>query len=388
MIDELIEEPPGDSLEEYRVGEWTPAPNGDRPSPAKDREPTTWEPVDVGPWLRGEISPPQPCLGVHRDDGQRFIYPGREHAFVGETESAKTWLALACAADELAAGHRVVYVHYEEGDPASTIERLRLLGVTDDLMLPPLFRFVAPNQAARNVWIDALLTPRPALVIHDGINEAMALHAAEIGTAEGASTFRRRVIVPFLRAGAATIACDHVPMSRDPNRRDAYGSVHKGNTLDGARIAIENVEPFGRAMRGVSYLYVTKDRPGQLRAHGKPTKLPGKTYIGRLVGDDSSTFEPFSLMFYAPKDGDQAAGQSATDPAAQLKDTICEVIAAQPERRVKSQRMLFAVMRAAGHKFTNAAVLSALDDLELSKRLIPTEGNGKGYESASGSGSP
>jgi hypothetical protein len=62
----------------------------------------------------------------------------------------------------------VVYVHYEEGDPASTIERLRLLGVPDDLMAPPLFRFVAPNQAAHSEWITALLTPAPALVIHDG----------------------------------------------------------------------------------------------------------------------------------------------------------------------------------------------------------------------------
>jgi hypothetical protein len=75
-----------------------------------------------------------------------------------------------------------------------------------------------------------------------GVNEAMALHTADSMAADGASTFRRRLIVPFLRAGAATIACDHVPMSRDPNRRDAYGSVHKGNTLDGARIALENVE--------------------------------------------------------------------------------------------------------------------------------------------------
>jgi hypothetical protein len=64
-----------------------------------------------------------------------------------------------------------------------------------------------------------------------GVNEAMALHTADSMAADGASTFRRRLIVPFLRAGAATIACDHVPMSRDPNRRDAYGSVHKGNTL-------------------------------------------------------------------------------------------------------------------------------------------------------------
>ena len=51
-------------------------------------------------------------------------------------------------------------------------------------------------------------------------------------------------------------------MAHDPGRRDAYGSVHKGNALNGARFALQNVEPFGRGMRGRSHLFVTKDRPG------------------------------------------------------------------------------------------------------------------------------
>jgi len=107
-----------------------PWPDG---TPADDAEhqdatePTTWEPIDLAPFLSGEIRQPRPTIGAVRTDGQRFMYPGREHAVLGETESGKTWLALACVAAELAAGHRVLYVHYEESDPASTIERLRLL---------------------------------------------------------------------------------------------------------------------------------------------------------------------------------------------------------------------------------------------------------------------
>jgi hypothetical protein len=368
-------------------------PYGDVPPPEEppddggehdDGEPTTWEPIDLGPWLRGEITPAQPSLGVRRSDGQRFVYPGREHAFVGETESAKTWLALACTAAELTAEHHVVYIHYEEGDPASTIERLRLLGVPDDLLAPPLFRFVAPNRAAHKEWIAALLTPPPALVIHDGVNEAMTLHTADIMAADGASTFRRRLIVPFLRAGAATIACDHVPMTRDPSRRDAYGSVHKGNTLDGARIALENVKPFGRDLRGVSKVFVTKDRPGQLRVHGKAQKgCPGKTFIGTLVGDDSDSFTPFSLMFYAPRDGDQPDPDDAgTDPADELREMVWEVITAQPDHRVSSLRMLYAAMRKAGHKFTEKKIRDAVDDLMVNDRLTETTGKNrsKGYE--------
>ena len=114
-----------------------------------DDEPTTWEPVDLGPWLRGEIKQPQPSIGAHRSDGLRLIYPGREHAIVGETESGKTWLALACVAGELALGNHVVYIHYEEGDPGSTIERLRMLEV-DVAVIANRLRFVAPNRAAPN----------------------------------------------------------------------------------------------------------------------------------------------------------------------------------------------------------------------------------------------
>ena len=116
---------------------------------------------------------------------------------------------------------------------------------------------------------------------------------AEIKDADGASEFRRRLVTPFLKVGAASIACDHLPMNPAPGRRDAYGSVHKGNALNGARIQLENTEPFGRGMRGVSHVFVTKDRPGYLRTKGRATKVPGKTYMGTLVVDDEPVFSPF-----------------------------------------------------------------------------------------------
>ena len=77
-------------------------------------------------------------------------------------------------------------------------------------------------------------------------------------------------------------------MGDNTGRRDAYGTVGKGNGLDGARFILENFEPFGRGMRGASNVYVTKDRPGYLRENGLPTETPGKTRMGVLVVDDIS----------------------------------------------------------------------------------------------------
>ena len=98
------------------------------------------------------------------------------------------------------------------------------------------------------------------------------------------------------QAGAAVLSCDHLPMGSDAARTNAYGTVHKGNTLDGARIQLENAEPFGRELRGVSHVFITKDRPGHLRAHGKPTKIPGKTYPGKRMWGRSSGTTPTSSI--------------------------------------------------------------------------------------------
>jgi hypothetical protein len=84
----------------------------------------------------GEHVTPEPTVGVARTDGLRLLYPGKEHAVIGEMESGKSWLALACVAAEIVRGNRVVYVHFEEADPGDTIERLRALGVRDDEILP------------------------------------------------------------------------------------------------------------------------------------------------------------------------------------------------------------------------------------------------------------
>jgi hypothetical protein len=341
-------------------------------------EPTTWDAINLGPYLSGEVQQPQPSIGIVRDDGVRLLYPGREHAVLGETESGKSWLAIGCVAVELINDHRVVYVHYEEADPSSTIERLRLLGVPPDVITAGL-RFVSPSRPVRVGWLEALLDPPPTLVVHDGVNEAMALHGADIMAADGASNFRRRLIAPCVRAGAATLACDHLPKNVDGRGRDAYGSVHKGNALDGARIVLENVKPFGRGLRGVSHVYVTKDRPGQLRVHGRPTKLPGKTYFGTLVVDDSPLSGPDFLTFIAPEDDEASAPKR--DPAAELADIVHQVIGALPKSTVGSMRLLFAELRKDGHKFTDAAVRDAVADLMVSGLLAEVAGRrgARGY---------
>ena len=352
-----------------------PASNGSTPPPDGSTPPvvTTWEPIDLGPYLAGTIVTPTPTLGMVRSDGVRFIYPGREHAVLGETESGKTWFALGCVAAELMAGKRVLYLHYEEADPGSTIERLQLLGV-NKVLIAALLTFVAPDKPPRSEWVDALCQTPPALVVHDGVNEAMAMMGAEMNT-DGASEFRRRLVTPFLKLGAASIACDHLPMNPAPGRVNAYGTVHKGNVLNGARIQLENKEPFGRGMRGVSHVFVTKDRPGYLRTKGRADKVPGKTYMGTLVVDDEPVFTPFTMMLYAPKDGESSAGMS-------LATSIHKLIWEQPDHKVPSRSEVEALLRQSDDGVSHQKVRDALADLKVDGKIVPYSGpkNATGYE--------
>lgn len=328
------------------------------------QEPSSWVAADLEPYLSGSFQAPTTSVGMARMDGLSLLYPGKEHSIIGEMESGKTWVCVASAAQVLmrhptrdewtietteddvqrmrdegvpekwlprvgrhrstlqfyssrdlrdgAASRerecRVVYIHFEESEPASTVERLLLLGVTADA-IRDRFRFVGATSPLRDGDLDAFLEFEPALVILDGVNEGMALHGWGIREEDGAAAFRRALVKPWTRPrreesevpwveqfedrpGAAVLSCDHVV--KDPNGRGRYalGSIHKGNAIDGALFLVENVEPFGRGRVGRSRLYAVKDRPGHLRQHGRSdAKMPGKTLLGDVVLDDQRLLE-------------------------------------------------------------------------------------------------
>lgn len=263
----------------------------------------TWQAVDLTPYLDGTHVRAEATVGLARKDEVRLLYPGKEHTVIGEMEAGKSWFALGCVAAELVAGHRVVYCHFEESDPSDTVERLQLLGVDDHLILTN-FAFTGPNEPVDEFALAALLDPTPSLVVIDGVNECMSLHGQGIRDEDGAAAFRRRLVKPCTAVGAAVLSCDHVVKDREARGRGPLGSIHKGNGLTGSLILLENVSPFGRGERGCSRVFITKDRPGYLRRHGKPDrKMPGKTFMGSLIVDDTRTWvlEGVDLAFLEPQ---------------------------------------------------------------------------------------
>ncbi|MBV9651691.1 MAG: hypothetical protein JO296_16360 [Pseudonocardiales bacterium] len=341
----------------------------------------TWAPIDLGPYLRGEIRPVEPSIGVTRTDGLRLLYPGKEHAVIGEMEAGKSWFALACVAAELNADNHVVYVHFEERDPSDSVDRLIALQVRDQDILRFL-RFVGPERQVSAGALAALLEPIPSLVVFDGVNEAMALHRWAIREEDGAAEFRRRLVKPCTRVGAAVLSLDHVVKDADRRARTALGSVHKVNGISGALILLDNAEPFGRAARGRSHVHILKDRPGFLRRHGQPDpKMPGKTFLGEFIIDDTRRFVPFlEVAFHAPKTGDTTV--EFTDGDASLASEVFAVVDRLPGKAVASERDLFAKCREAGIKARESHMRATVDDLVMDSRLIKVSGkrNAKGYQ--------
>ena len=272
-----------------------------------------------------------------RTDGQQLIYPGREHAILGETESGKTWLALGCAAAELLR-HR----------PSST-------STTRRATRP------APSSGC-GCWASTATHQQAAAVRRPGrpAEGRMGHGAVRPAARSGRARRRQRSHGADGRRDQGRRRCSRlpaptrntVPQGRRRNHRlrshaaqrrtrprRGFGSVHKGNALDGARIQLVNKAPFGRDMRGVSHVYVTKDRPGYLRNNGKPDEDARQDVHGHAGGRRRERCSRrCQMLFYAPKNHDAAAD----DPAAALADTVHDVITRLPDHTIGSERLLFA----------------------------------------------
>ena len=343
----------------------------------------SWAPRNLDEALEGNRPEIVPTVGAQRVDGLRYLYPGREHVVNGEMEAGKSWFALAHVAAELLAGNRVIYVHFEEQDETSTVQRLRVQFQVPAERIRADFLFIAPEEPVAPHMITELCADRPpTLVILDGQNEAMSLHGMGIREEDGAAAYRRRLCVPFKATGAAVVSLDHVVKDREA-RREGYslGSIHKGNGVDGAMFLLENMEPFGQDRRGTTNVYVTKDRHGRLRRAGRPA--PGSTrkfFVGQMVMDD--TGDSWSFRLAEPRelfDEDEAPefAQSRARRANAATDARVLQVATEMIRRAQEQGRAgptrTAVVSRAGMQ--RAAVFAALDRLLDGGQLVD---NGSG----------
>jgi AAA domain len=218
----------------------------------------SWEPLNIIELAANPPSPPE-VAGL--------FYVGRRHVVSGEFESGKSWLALAAAADELKAGHGVVWVDADAMGAGDILERLRCLGVSDDAIVAR-FAYIEPDEAStaddRAALTEWAERHDCRLALLDAFNPILAVHGLDLMSNTDVERFYTTVVDRLCDAGCAVVLLDHRVKNPDASKRYSIGSERKAS---GAEVHISMVtigEGFGRGKVGRSKLLVQKDRPGYL----------------------------------------------------------------------------------------------------------------------------
>jgi hypothetical protein len=267
-------------------------------------EPSTWAAVPLEGIIAGTDTDEPPTI-LWRNDGHALLYPGRVHALFGEPEACKGWIVVAASAQQLTAGHRVLYVDFED-TAASVVGRLLALG-TDPGAVLDRFIYVRPEEPIDERHRHELerAAADASLAILDGVTEALALQGLDLASNSDIATWLELLPRPLARMGAAVLMIDHVVKDRENRGRYAIGAQHKLAGVDCA-YSVQVITPFGRGRDGRVKIIVTKDRPGHVRgiadegrvADVRLTSLTDGAVIVALETGEARTgsFRPTTLM--------------------------------------------------------------------------------------------
>jgi hypothetical protein len=301
------------------------------PLPAADEAPaerTSWWPRSLAGVLSGAEEEPPPSL-LARADGVRLWYGGKVNGLLGESESGKTWVALLGVAQALADGRRVAYFDFED-TPAGIVSRLRALGVPDAHFSH--LDYIGPDETlhlgARGDVTEYIAEQDPALVVIDGVNASMTLMGLDLNSNTDATRFTQTLLKPLAARGAAVVAVDHVPKSKESRGKGGIGAQAKRAMMTGCAITVEVAEPFGRGMTGRLRLYVDKDRPGFVRAECADAK-----FAGTAILESNASTGKVSVTIRPPQQN--AADESESGPSKRVRalmEAVSVFLATGPER--------------------------------------------------------
>lgn len=294
------------------------APTADDPDD-DGQEHTSWWPINLRALFEKGYEPQRPELFA-RADGQPLFYRGKCHACNGEGESGKSWFMLIGCLLTIQAGEHVLYIDFEDTED-TVMSRLLALGAQPDDVIR-YFHYMPPHEpvftlgprgeikyTAAHVDLWTILERHPiALVVIDGVAEAMGTHGLDPEKNAEFRTFHDTVTRPIARSGPATAYIDHVTKDKESRGKYAIGGVHKFNAIDGAVFSFQPLTTFGVGQHGSSRINVQKDRPGQLRQHTPDGKHMADlhlishptthelTWEIRPPGEQSATFRPTHYM--------------------------------------------------------------------------------------------
>lgn len=360
--------------------------------PPMDRNPleerlTSWEQVDLGPYLSGEIVMPEPSV-LTRTDGKGIFYPGRVNSLYGKSESAKSWISLFACVQEMGKGERVVYIDLED-EPAGTLKRVRALGVGDD-DIKNQFAYVHPEgpiaemqkyqfgasvtddgQQASDGFRELLNRFDPTLIVADGMTVLYGLHGHDTNAATATD-----VITSWLksltRGGRSTvIVIDHTGKGSGPGT-SPIGAHHKVAMVQGTAIRADAIVQPMPGELGRVQLVVYKDRPGVVRSFS----TRDTEQVAGVVTMDSRVKDITRMVVDVPEEGNILIGDSdgmeaklaELAAAEELHKGILEFFGGDLEKKATTQEVIVALGA------SQSAVYDAWAQLKM-KGVVVQEGS-------------
>ncbi|BAS16545.1 hypothetical protein AHiyo8_48480 [Arthrobacter sp. Hiyo8] len=237
----------------------------------------SWAPIDLTSVLNGTYTV-QPPTYMLRTDSVALLYPAKVHGVHGESESGKSMLMHAVAAQELQSGRDVLFIDFES-DQGTVGNRLLMLGASADNIQRHLnyvrpdcnpFAITEEGQAWRG-----MLSRRFSLAVIDGVTEAFSVFGVKSIDNDEVTAWGRMVPRQIAeRTGAAVVVIDHVTKDTEGRSRFAIGAQAKMSYLTGASYSVEVIQPLGVGMAGKLAIRIGKDRPGSSARTAAPGASP------------------------------------------------------------------------------------------------------------------
>lgn len=277
----------------------------------------TFEYGDLMALLSGAAPPVVEPVLLRRADGRPLLYEGKVNTLFGDSESGKTWVALAGCAEVLGGGGKATFVDLDHNGMVEIANRLLLLGAPRSALMDlDRFRYAEPHDAVELDWFIADLCKwAPNLAVIDSVGEVLPMLNLSSNSPDDYTKANRRVITPLSDFGAAVLLIDHLPKDDTAREKGQTGTLAKKRAVNGVTLRVTVREQFAPGRGGSADLVVAKDRPGGLRAHCPPGR---NAPAGRFI-----LHEDGSWRITRPPDAPQeatAADRLRTVPAADLAE--------------------------------------------------------------------
>ena len=233
----------------------------------------------------GEVRPPTlPSIG-QRNDGAHILYAGKINGIYGDPETAKTWFALHLATQVLNNGGTVALIDIDHNGENDTVDRLRKLGVTNQLIGDPAhFRYYIPETPAELLATrDDIIEQHPTLCILDSIGELIPMLGLDGNSNDDISRGYRAMLTPLAQEHTAVLTIDHLAKAGKSDHGYAIGGIAKKRIINGAYYHAEALTIPAPGTIGKVRIMVTKDRPGGIREHAPQGSL------GNFIIDSSAS---------------------------------------------------------------------------------------------------